>query len=229
MTVLVVRWRHGVDVAALLADAARTAPAPVHAEAQRQRDAVSPPAGWDYLWYLGPGEIYQSATAPDGAPAIACNTHGDVGILQRAVDVPLERGLALRWRWRVDRLPADLREDSLPSHDYLSLAVEFDDGQDLTYYWSAALPAGTVYRCPLPTWTHKETHVVVRTGAEGLGNWCAESRDLHADYHRMIGGPARAVVRVWLIANSLFMRGHGRCEYAGIELRDARGATTQVL
>jgi hypothetical protein len=26
------------------------------------------------------------------------------------------------------------------------------------------------------------------------------------------------VVRVWLIANSLFQRGHGRCEYASISV-----------
>jgi hypothetical protein len=128
----------------------------------------------------------------------------------------------------VDELPVDLAEDTLPSHDYLSIAVEFDDGRDLTYYWSAALPEGTVYRCPLPTWKDKETHVVVRSGPRELGRWLAEQRDLHADYARFIGGPARAVVRVWLIANSLFQRGHGRCEYASIRLI-TNGRTHEVL
>ena len=33
-----------------------------------------------------------------------------------------------------------------------------------------------------------------------------------------VGGPAREVVRVWLIAISLLQRGHGRCEYASIRL-----------
>ena len=203
--------------------------APVRAEAERLRTAVSPPGGWDYLWYLGPGEIYRPARTPDGAPAIRCDTHGDVGIRRRAVDVALQPGVRLDWRWRVDRLPADLREDSLPSHDYLSIAVEFDEGQDLTYYWSAALPVGTVYRCPLPTWRDKETQVVVRSGATDLGRWLDESRDLHEDYHRIIAGPARSVVRVWLIANSLFLRGRGQCEYAGIALRRAGGAVVKVL
>lgn len=228
MAVLVVRWRGDVDVASLLGGSS-DAPEPVRAELERLRTNVSAPDGWDYLWFLGPGEIYRPGRAADGSPAIRCDTHGDVGILRRTVDVPLEPGTTFDWRWRVDRLPADLREDSLPSHDYLSIAAEFDDGQDLTYYWSAALPVGTVYRCPLPTWQHKETHVVVRSGATGLGCWLDESRDLHADYRRIIAGPARSVVRVWLIANSLFLRGHGTCEYAGIALRSAGGAVTKVL
>ncbi len=215
MSVLLVRWASGVDVAAVLGDAS-PAPAPVVAECERLAHPVVPPDGWNYLWYLGPGEIYRPGRSDDGRRTICCDTHGDVGILRRDVTAPLAPGLRLDWRWRVTQLPADLREDSLPSHDYLSIAVEFDDGQDLTYYWSAALPVGTVYRCPLPTWRDKETHVVVRSGTSELGRWLDEDRDLHADYHAFVGGPARSVVRVWLIANSLFLRGRGRCDYADI-------------
>jgi hypothetical protein len=222
LEVLLLRWAPGVDVERTLA-ASVEAPAIIVGEVERLRSAPGTPAGWDYLWSLGPGEIYHAATSPTGTPSIRCETHGDVGILRRPVDVPLRPGTRLGWRWRVDRLPADLREDSLPSHDYLSIAVEFDDGRDLTYYWSAALPVGTAYRCPLPTWKDKETHLVVRSGPTGLGCWLDESRDLHADYHRFVGGSARSVVRVWLIANSLFQRGRGQCEYAGIGI-DSPGA-----
>jgi hypothetical protein len=59
---------------------------------------------------------------------------------------------------------------------------------------------------------------VVRSGTADLGRWLDEERDLFADYRRILGGQAREVVRVWLIANSLFQRGHGRCEYASIRL-----------
>ena len=69
---------------------------------------------------------------------------------------------------------------------------------------------------------------MVRSGRAGLGRWFQEERDLHADYRRILGGPAREVVRVWLIANSLFQRGHGRCEYASIRLITNEG-TLEVL
>jgi hypothetical protein len=127
MTVLLVRWAPGVNVAGLLG--ACDGPDPVQAEAARLATDLQPPEGWDYLWYLGPGEIFRPGTPlPSGQPTLCCDTHGDVGILRRPVPTPLEPGTALRWRWRVDALPADLREDTLPSHDYLSIAVEFDDG-----------------------------------------------------------------------------------------------------
>jgi hypothetical protein len=230
MSVLVVKWTPGADVHRLFRDFARDTRVPglVLAEAERFDQPVPAPEQWDYLWYLGPGEIFRAGRTPDGRTAIGCHTHGDVGILRREARAPLAPGTRLRWSWRVDELPTDLAEDTLPSHDYLSIAVEFDDGQDLTYYWSAALPEGTVYRCPLPTWKDKETHVVVRCGTAGLGRWLDEERDLHADYARILGGPAREVVRVWLIANSLFQRGHGRCEYASIHLVTNEG-TLEVL
>lgn len=220
LSALLVRWPRGRDIAGLYAAWARDphAPGPVRAEAERLAGAVTPPESWEYLWLLGPGEIYRPTVTPQGQPAIACDTHGDVGILRREARMPLSADLVLDWAWRVDELPADLPEDTLPSHDYLSIAVEFDDGQDLTYYWSAALPEGTVYRCPLPTWRDRETHVVVRSGPAGLGRWHDERRNLADDYARIIGGQARQAVRIWLIANSLFQRGHGRCEYASIRL-----------
>ena len=220
-SVLLVRWARGVDAAAMLRWSVTTGRAPAGLARQLERLAepvVAPPERWEYLWFLGPAEIYRPSLARDGRRSIDCQTHGDTGILLRDARLPLRPGTKLRWSWRVDELPTDLPEDTLPSHEYLSIAVEFDDGQDITYFWSSSLPVGTGFGCPLPNWKDRETHVVVRSGTDGLGRWFDEERDVHADYATYVGGPAREVVRVWLIANSLLTRGRGRCEYAGIEL-----------
>ncbi len=48
-------------------------------------------------------------------------------------------GTRIAWDWRVESLPPRRAENSLPTHDDLSLAVEFDNGIDITFY-RAALP-----------------------------------------------------------------------------------------
>ena len=49
------------------------------------------------------------------------------------------------------------------------------------------------------------------------GQWLNEERDVYRDYGEKIGGPLPAkIVRVWLIAVSLFQQTEGKCQYAGI-------------
>jgi hypothetical protein len=137
-------------------------------EIARLEQGDTTPPGWNYLWKLGPAEIYRSGTGPSGRACIHCHTRADVGILQFPLELPLEPGTELGWSWCVNQLPSDLREDSIPTHDYLSIAVEFDNGRNITYYWSGSLPPGTGYDCPLPSWRGKEYHVVVKSGTTGL-------------------------------------------------------------
>lgn len=191
-------------------------------ELQRLAQGVTTPPGWHYLWHLGPAEIYHTGQREDGDPCIHCSTRGDVGILQRDVDMPLASDTEISWRWCVQQLPSTLREDTVPSHDYLSIAVEFDNGRDITYYWSATLPEGTGYDCPLPNWRGVEYHVVVRSGHSELGTWLDEKRNLFEDYRHYMGEPPARVVRIWLIANSIFQRQQGRCDYANIVLHSGQ-------
>jgi hypothetical protein len=217
MDVLVVRWRESAR-AGVEAFAASVPGEPTFA-AERDRLArpIAVPAGWHYLWFLGPADIYESAHS-DGASVIRARTQDDVGILQYPVDEPLAADSVLHWRWRVDELPSAVREDSLPTHDYLSIAVEFENGQDLTYYWSAALAPETHYRCPLPNWDRRETHLVVRSGSAQLGTWLAEERSLWSDYTRAVGEPPGRITAVWLIAVSVFQKGRGAADFSDVWL-----------
>lgn len=182
-----------------------------------QKPAASP-GGWSYLWRLGKASIFRNC---EEQGAICCHTNGDVGILQYPVDVPLDEGTELRWDWLAEQLPSTLPEHTQPTHDYLSLAVEFDNGLDLTYMWSCALPTDTIFQCPLPWWDQRETHWVLRTPRDGLDVWHAERRKVMADYAKAIAGPLpKRIVKVWLIANSAFQDGEGRCRYRKIALRN---------
>ena len=216
LSVLLVRWAPGSEADAALRVAAASDPGGLAAaELRRRATAVPEPDGWRHLWSIGASAIFDGTRG-----GIACATHADVGILQREVDVPLTDATRLRWAWRVDELPSALAEDTLPTHDYLSIALEFDNGQDLTWHWSAELAPGYAYRCPIPACKARETHLVVRSGRADLGRWLTEEREVRRDYAATVGRPPERIVRVWLIAVSSFQRGRGSAAFDDIEVRD---------
>jgi hypothetical protein len=214
--VVAIRWR-GSAAGGLAALAALAPDEPlVAAESARLASPVLPPAGWEPLWFLGPSEIFRA-----GEQSIEVRADDDLGILRRPVDFALSPATTFVWRWRVDALPSARAEDTLPTHDYLSIALEFENGLDLTWLWSCALPVGHHFACPLPHWNARETHWVARSGTSELGSWLPESRNVLRDYAAAIPGAApQRVVAVWLIAVSLFGHGSGRAAFADIELRD---------
>ncbi|HXX49008.1 MAG TPA: DUF3047 domain-containing protein [Myxococcota bacterium] len=214
---LVIRWR-GEAQAGLEALRLVAPDEPLFAaELARSAAPAVRPAGWSYLWFLGQSETFRARRA-GGRPTIECRSEDDVAILRRPVDFPLEPDTELRWRWRVDQLPSRQPEDTLLCHDYLSVALEFENGRDLSWLWSAGLAPETHFACPIPQWTPRETHFVVRSGPAGLGEWQSERRSVQADYRRAIGEPPRRVVAAWLIATSVFQHGTGLAEFAEIAL-----------
>jgi len=221
LEVLVLHWRgEARDALAALQRAAPGEPL-VEAELARMANPAVRPAGWNYLWFLGQSETFRTLRPRDGRPCIGCVVDDDVAILRRPVSLPLGADTEITWRWRVAALPSGKAEDALLCHDYLSVAVEFENGRDLSWYWSAALPIETHFACPIPQWTPRETHLVVRSGTDGLGLWQNERRNVFVDYSRAIGEPPSRIVAVWLIAVSLFQHGRGEADFAEITLTSA--------
>ena len=181
---------------------------------QRLATPKPTPIGWKNHFNFGGGETFTLG----GNNEVCCDTHKNVSILQHDVKHELDAGLKLNWKWNVEELPSKVAENTVATHDYLSIAVEFDDGQDLTYFWSATLPVGEVFRCPLPGWDKVETHYVQRSGLTEMGRWLNEERNLKADYDEFIGGTATTVVKVWLLGVSVFQRTSGACRFADITL-----------
>jgi hypothetical protein len=219
--ILAIRWAvpslEGLTALANAGDYERL----ISGELERLAQGDITPKGWNYLWNTGEAEIYRDGSTDDKHACIHCNTRADTGILQKDVELNLDEDSVISWDWCVTNLPSSIREDSLASHDYLSIAVEFDNGKDITYYWSSTLDINVGYECPLPNWKGKEYHVVVRSGQENLGQWLSESRNLYQDYLRYIGEVPTKIVKVWLISNSAFQRGTGDCTYANIAIKNS--------
>ena len=197
----------------------------IGAEIARLESPRRLPEGWHNIYMSDGGPVIFNDL---GNGEISCQAHKKAGILQRSVSIDLEPGTRLSWRWIVEELPSSLPENQIVTHDYLSIGAEYDDGQDLTYLWSAALPVGETFRCPFPRWTPIETHAIVRSGREQLGQWLAEDRDLFEDYRTHIGGPAKQVVRVWLLGISMFQRRLGACRFADIAITKPDGGVVRL-
>lgn len=193
----------------------------INSEIQRLQYTPPIPKGWKDLFFFNSRGIFFD----NGKNKIRCISHKNVSILQKDVNIELTNDLKLDWSWNVETIPSPISEDNAGTHDYLSIAVKFDDGQDITFMWSKNLPKETVFRCPLPNWTNVETHVVQRSGEKELGVWLKESRDITNDYKNYIRGNAKKIVQIWFIVNTVFMRGTGICEYSNISIYDSDNKT----
>jgi len=191
----------------------------VFSQDPEQQKPWSAPSGWSYVLAVGPPQIYQFGTSPQAGKTMEIYTHQNAGILASDVSLNNDADVTISWDWQVDTLPSEVTEEIAQTHDYLSVAVLFDNGQDISYVWSSGLEEGTVFRCPLPDWADKETHVVIRSDASEIGNWLREERNLKADYARYIGGEMPSTItQVWLISNSIFQGGVGKARVANISI-----------
>jgi hypothetical protein len=216
--VLVVRWAGDPHAGLAQLCAIGDVGGLVASELAHLRAVVALPDGWAYPPQSGPADQFAADTRLPDSPVIGCYSRDNTALLMRTVDLPFVPGTRLRWAWRMNELPSRTREDRLATHDYLSIAVEYDNATDITYFWSAELPAETGFPCPIPGWGHRETHVVVRSGVADLGAWLDEERDLYADYARHVGEPPARITGVWLLAVTQFQRLGGHGDYGRIEL-----------
>lgn len=220
LTVQLVLWQDTALAGLTRLVAAAPAVPELGAELAHLARPAPPPVGWDYLVEAGQAEMYRPAHTPDGAHSIHICGEDDQGILVREVDFPLTPATRLDWRWRVDAHPSTEPEDTPYTHDYLSVAAEFEDGRDLTWIWSSGLPVGHHFACPIKAWSARETHWVARSGTAAFGTWVDESRAVHADVAAAIGPPPARIVRIWLIVVATFQHGRFDAQVADITLHD---------
>ena len=220
--VLVVVWKDSADAGLDHLEAFCAGEALVQAEARRRANPVSIPQGWSYLLETGCADVYRAIETPYG-PGIALDSHNDQGILRKPIARPLRDDTRLHWRWRVDEFPSAVAEDTVTTHDYVSIALEFEGGRDLTWFWSCAIEPGAHFGCPVRSWRHREIHYCVRRGVDSKGAWHAEARPVRADCAEALGETPPAIVAAWLIVVSSFQHTRARAAFADISIKDDDG------
>ncbi len=217
LEVVTVRWSDDA-LSGILALQSEDVAAARSAAAEFAR-ARSLPDGFEYLWYLGRSNVFD-AWRDRERRGIHAYTADDSGIVRMPLDLPLTEDATIEFDWLYETLPALGPEVDADSHDYISIAVEFDNGRDITWFWSGSLQPDMSFHCPLPWWDERETHLVLQSGGAELGDWHHHERRIAADYGNAIAGdmPGR-IVGVWFIVNSLFGRQPAEAYFAEVVIR----------
>ncbi len=116
------------------------------------------------------------------------------------IDVDLNRTPYLHWSWKIDNLIAGADERSKGGDDYPArIYVLFSGGllfwktRAINYVWSSNQPIDSEWP---NAYTGNSRMIAIRSGTDGLGEWCSEMRDVRADYRRLFNaepGPVAAV------------------------------------
>jgi hypothetical protein len=170
---------------------------------QKLKNPKTLPDDFSYLWFLGQSDVFDGFDEGERS-GVRGYANNNWGIIKKELDLPLTEDAEIGFDWLYTTLPSDGPETEEQYHDYLSIAVEFDNGQDITWLWSRFLDVEQGFRCPLYWWDERETHIVIQSGIEGLGEWYTHRRNITSDYMAHVGGdlPNR-IVGVWFIATSL--------------------------
>jgi len=192
--------------------------------AQRAISAIenkrSLPEGFEPLWYLGQSNIFE-AYNEEGQKGVRVFTNDDYGIIKKPLDIPLTEETRINFNWCYKMLPAIMSEMEVVGHDYMSIAVEFDNGSDMTWMWSREIAPETSFHCPLDEWKNVETHIVLQSGYKELGKWFSHDRQIKKDYESAVGGefPSR-IVGVWIIGNAIFGKQEAEAIFSNIQITD---------
>jgi hypothetical protein len=189
------------------------------------------PAGFRSLCYLRRTNVFE-AWEGDGRHGLWGHAASFAGIIKKAIDLPLDLQSEITFEWRYDALHSLGPETEARHHDYSSIAIEFDNGQDITWMRSPHLEAGTSFACPLDWWNTRETHIVLQGGREGLGEWQRHTRNLLDDYEMAVGDrvatrPTR-IVGVWFISVGAFGGTTPDTKWANVVVRSG-GKSVEVF
>jgi hypothetical protein len=183
------------------------------------------PPAWEPLTFPGiDAHTRYRLVSVDGGVALRADADASASGLVHPVEIDPQAYPVIEWRWKVaslipgadvarksgDDYPARiyvafLRDGDLGMWESLKLSVyRFITGQDaptaaLNYIWDGHAPAGTV----VPNaYTDAIQMIVVESGAERLGEWVTERRNIVEDFREAFGRDPPTIVGVAVMTDA---------------------------
>jgi len=144
-------------------------------------------ATWEEKSFVG--HTRYRVTVEDGVETIEGEARASASLYYRRQPIDLTRTPVLHWRWKVSTVyGGDFDErtkagDDYPARLYVAVKTGFFPWQTraINYVWSSKQPLGATWP---NAYTDKTQMVAVAAGADDLGRWRAQQRDVVADFKR---------------------------------------------
>ena len=189
-------------------------------------DPGAPPPGWEALTFPRVPRHTRYTVVRDGAGfVLRAESDASASGLYRPLDLDPRVHRVLSWRWKVEGMLARSDPRRKEGDDYAArvyVAFRYDPasagawerarygafrllygryppGLALNYVWESRLPVGTVLD---NVYSARAKVVVVRSGAAEAGTWVTETRDIYADYRRIVGGEPPRVEGIALMTDT---------------------------
>jgi hypothetical protein len=129
----------------------------------------------------------------NGQPVLHLRSKGDNSTISRDLkaSVDLNETPILEWKWKVIMLPTggnacQKSTDDEAAQVYVAWvrSPETVRSRIIGYVWDSTTPAGTICKSQK---TATVTYVVLRSGADELGKWISERRNVVEDFRRIYG------------------------------------------
>lgn len=193
-------WYLGVMLLGIWGDFARIAwgQTTVLVDFSTVRETV--PNGWELS--VKTGEASLQLVQDDGKQALQMRSEQASFSLQKKIHIPLRESPFLVWQWKVTEFPrgGDFRRSSTDDQA-AQLIVAFSSSHFLAYIWDSTAPKGTLDSAPAPL-LKKIFALVLQSGAQGLGTWISERRNLIDDYKQAFDEEPEVIEGVRIQINS---------------------------
>ena len=138
-------------------------------------------------------ELDECGQPDDGQPVLHLRSKGETSAIIRDLkaSVDLKETPIIEWRWKVITLPTggnacQQSTDDEAAQVYVAWlrSPEAVRSRIIGYVWDSTAPAGTICKSQK---TSTVTYIVLRSGADALGKWITERRNVVEDFRKIYG------------------------------------------
>lgn len=167
--------------------------------------SVELPPEWNLKEFMGRAQV--EVVRENSRLAFRLVSHGSSFTLYRGFVLDLRQFPILTWRWKVVTLPTggDVRQrttDDQAAQVYLVFPrwpAPRVNSDVVGYIWDSRAPVGAKLTSPQSA---NVKVVVLQSGAERLGRWVREERNVYADYVELFGREPPRIGQVALMVDS---------------------------